>query len=101
MYGKAFEAVTALVNRTTNLSKKAGFVALGGAVDKLSDAKLKGGACDVMTALSEAVGPQFVCAQLHKRAAAHKSPKVSAALANSERHCNEVPLELWVSPSVQ
>ena len=78
VYGKAFEAIVGLVNKTTALAKKAGFVAMGGVVDKLSDAKLKGGACDVLTALSEAVGPQFVCAQLHKKAAAHKSPKVSA-----------------------
>lgn len=29
-----------------------------------------------LTALSEAVGPQFVMAELHKRAAANKNPKV-------------------------
>jgi len=29
-----------------------------------------------LTAISEAVGPQFVMAELHKRAAANKNPKV-------------------------
>lgn len=38
--------------------------------------------CDALTAASEAVGPQFVMAQLHRRAAANKNPKVlSEALA--------------------
>jgi cytoskeleton-associated protein 5 len=32
--------------------------------------------CEALTAMSEAVGPQFVMAELHKRAAAHKNPKV-------------------------
>jgi len=45
-------------------------------VDKVSDPKLKGAAGEALTALSESVGPQFVCTQLHKKAAAHKSPKV-------------------------
>ncbi|KAK9795603.1 hypothetical protein WJX73_007429 [Symbiochloris irregularis] len=79
---KAFEAITALVNKTSNLVKKAGFVALIGVVDKMSDAKLKGAGSDVLTALAEAIGPQFVVTQLHKKAAAHKSPKVlSEAIA--------------------
>ena len=38
--------------------------------------------CEALTAISEAVGPQFVMAQLHKRAAGNKNPKVlSEALA--------------------
>ena len=83
MLGKAFEAVAALVSRTTTLTKKAGFVALGGVVDKLIDTKLKNPACEVLITLSEAVSPQFVSAQLHKKAAAHKSPKVSSQLAGT------------------
>ena len=75
--GKAYEALTALVTQAASVSKRDAFAALGGAVDKLSDAKLRGPACSLLDALSEAVGPQFVSAQLHKKAAAHKSPKVS------------------------
>jgi len=33
--------------------------------------------CEALTAISEAVGPQFVMAELHKRAAANKNPKAS------------------------
>lgn len=83
MLGKAFETISTLVNLTSALSKKASYVALGGVVDKLSDTKLKGASCDVLTALCEAVGPQFVCAQLHKKASAHKSPKVCAHTART------------------
>ena len=76
VYAKAYEAIVALVNKTSSLTKRSAFIALVGVVDKLSDGKLKGLGCDVLTALSEAVGPQFVFTQLHKKAAAHKSPKV-------------------------
>ena len=31
--------------------------------------------CEALTTISEAVGPQFVMAELHKRAAANKNPK--------------------------
>lgn len=47
-----------------------------GAIEKLADLKLKGPAVELLLALSEAVGPQFVAVQLHKKAAAHKNPKV-------------------------
>lgn len=80
VYGKVFEAIIALVSRTSALVKRPGFVVIGGLVDKLSDSKLKGLAFDTLTALSEAISPQFVCTQLHKKAAAHKSPKVSMRL---------------------
>lgn len=49
-----------------------------GAIEKLADLKLKGPAVELLLALSEAVGPQFVAVQLHKKAAAHKNPKVRA-----------------------
>ena len=37
--------------------------------------------CEALTAMSEAVGPQFVMAELHKRAAANKNPKVGGRVA--------------------
>ena len=73
---KAYEGVTAMVSQAASTSKKDAFTALGGVVDKMSDVKLRTAACGLLDALAEAVGPQFVCAQLHKKAAAHKSPKV-------------------------
>ena len=33
--------------------------------------------CEALTAISEAVGPTFVMAELHKRAAGNKNPKAS------------------------
>lgn len=50
--------------------------AIDGMSDKLPDAKLKYPCFEALTALSEALGPHWVAAQLHKRAAAAKNPKV-------------------------
>jgi cytoskeleton-associated protein 5 len=75
--GKAFELVNQLAESDVALSKKDAFVALGGMVPKLSDSKLKGPAFGALSALAEVVGPQFICAQLHKQAAAQKNPKVA------------------------
>ena len=47
-----------------------------GAIEKLADMKLKAPATSMLLAVCEAVGPQFVALQLHKKAAAHKNPKV-------------------------
>ena len=49
---------------------------LEGAIEKLADLKLKGPATSMLLAISEAIGPQYVALQLHKKAAAHKNPKV-------------------------
>lgn len=74
-----FELIALLANESSKLSKKDAFTAISGLVDKMSDIKLKGLAGDALTAMSEALGPQFVFTQLHKKAAAHKNPKVSSA----------------------
>jgi cytoskeleton-associated protein 5 len=68
--------VMAILASTWPLGKRDAFIALAGLVDKMADMKLKGPAGDALTALSEACSPQFVCTQLHKKAAAHKNPKV-------------------------
>jgi hypothetical protein len=49
-------------------------------VDKVSDPKLKTPAGDLLSVLAEAVGPQFVATQLHKKATLHKSPKVTDSM---------------------
>ena len=74
--GKVFETVALLATESSRLSKKDAFTAITGLVDKMSDIKLKGPAGEALTAMSEALGPQFVFTQLHKRAAAQKNPKV-------------------------
>lgn len=72
-----FELIALLANESSKLSKKDAFTAISGLVDKMSDIKLKSSAGDALTAMSEALGPQFVFTQLHKKAAVHKNPKVS------------------------
>ena len=74
--GKAFETLKQLAQAESGLGKKDAFVAITGLVGKLSDVKLKGPACEALSVLSEAVGPQFVCAQVHKQASSQKNPKV-------------------------
>lgn len=77
----------------------------------MCDAKLKTPALDALTAISEAVGPQFVAQQLHKKAVAHKNPKVPSTpcpptcyplrlLCNPNRdqyetHCVSLQLFFW------
>ena len=75
---RAFD-VMAVLAATWPVGKRDAFAALAGLGDKMADMKLKGPAGDALTALSEACGPQFVATQLHKKAAAHKNPKVSGA----------------------
>lgn len=76
MLGKAFEIIKQVSEAGSAFGKKDAFVAVTGLVGKLSDTKLKTSACEALSALAETVGPQFVCAQLHKQASAHKNPKV-------------------------
>ena len=79
MLGKVFEVIALLATESSKLSKKDAFTAVTGLVDKMSDIKLKGPAGEALTAMSEALGPQFIFTQLHKRAAAQKNPKVMRA----------------------
>ncbi|KAL3133794.1 hypothetical protein ABBQ32_008271 [Trebouxia sp. C0010 RCD-2024] len=80
--GKVFELIALVATESSKLSKKDAFTAVTGLVDKMSDMKLKASAGQALTAMSEALGPQFVFAQLHKRAAAQKNPKVLSESVN-------------------
>ncbi|KAL0039701.1 hypothetical protein WJX77_005628 [Trebouxia sp. C0004] len=80
--GKVFELIALLATESSKLSKKDAFTAITGLVDKMSDIKLKGPAGEALTAMSEALGPQFIFTQLHKRAAAQKNPKVLSESIN-------------------
>jgi cytoskeleton-associated protein 5 len=75
--GKVFDVIRQLANEDVVFSKKEAFAAIVGMVPKLSDAKLKGPASEALLAMSEVVGPQFVCVQVHKQASCQKNPKVS------------------------
>ena len=48
-----------------------------GLAEKIADVKLRAPASAALTAVAEALGPKFVMAQLHKRTASHKNPKVT------------------------
>jgi hypothetical protein len=74
--GKVFEAITLLAGADGPFLKKDAFIAITGLVDKIADSKLKPSVFTGLMALAEAVGPQFVFTQVHKKALAHKSPKV-------------------------
>ncbi|WIA40847.1 hypothetical protein OEZ86_004518 [Tetradesmus obliquus] len=65
-----------------SFGKTDALVAVMGATDKLADLKLKEAAFQMLLAASEAVGPQLVASLLHKRAAAHKNPKVLTEAIN-------------------
>ncbi len=74
--GKAFELINQLAGSDAAISKKDAFLAVVGMVPKLSDSKLKSPAFGALSGLAEVVGPQFICAQLHKQASGQKNPKV-------------------------
>ena len=74
--GKAFELINQLAGSDAAISKKDAFLAVVGMVPKLSDSKLKSAAFGALSGLAEVVGPQFICAQLHKQASGQKNPKV-------------------------
>jgi len=102
-----FELIALLATESSKLSKKDAFTAITGLVDKMSDIKLKGPAGEALTAMSEALGPQFIFTQLHKRAAAQKNPKVWIAacmhlpltqqLFVSNRSCHETSLQAYMA----
>ena len=48
--------------------------------EKVGDVKLRAPAAAALSALAEALGPKFVIAQLHKRTATHKNPKVRSGV---------------------
>jgi len=105
--GKVFELIALLATESSKLSKKDAFTAITGLVDKMSDIKLKGPAGEALTAMSEALGPQFIFTQLHKRAAAQKNPKVWIAacmhlpltqqLLVFNRSCHETSLKAYLA----
>ncbi len=107
MLGKVFELIALLATESSKLSKKDAFTAITGLVDKMSDIKLKGPAGEALTAMSEALGPQFIFTQLHKRAAGQKNPKVWIAacthlplaqqLVVSNQSCYETSLQAYMA----
>ena len=73
---KCFEIIAFLARNAPEYRKLFAAISMEAVVSKVADPKLKTSAADVLTAWSEAVGPKFVVAQLYKRAAPHKNPKV-------------------------
>ncbi|KXZ46795.1 TOG1 protein [Gonium pectorale] len=79
---KQFEMLRAVAANCPSFSKRDAFTCIGGLIDKVADLKLKQPSFDTLTSVAEAVGPQFVMTQMHKKAAAHKNPKVQSETIN-------------------
>ena len=75
---KVFEVFGSLAAKAPKFSKRDGAIAVQGLAEKIADVKLRAPASAALTAVAEALGPKFVMAQLHKRTASHKNPKVTA-----------------------
>lgn len=75
---KVFQVFNALATKSEAFTKRDGAQCVSGMADKVADVKLRGPACEALTAMAEALGPKFVMAQLHKHTATHKNPKVTA-----------------------
>ncbi|EFJ44246.1 microtubule organizing protein mora [Volvox carteri f. nagariensis] len=79
---KVLEALRVTATGCPSFSKRDAFTCIGGIIDKVADLKLKQPSFDTLTSFAEAVGPQFIMTQLHKKAAAHKNPKVQSEAIN-------------------
>ncbi|GLC42611.1 hypothetical protein PLESTB_001118900 [Pleodorina starrii] len=79
---KVLEVLRITAAGCLTFGKRDAFTCIGGIIDKVADLKLKQPSFDTLTSFAEAVGPQFVMAQLHKKAAAHKNPKVQSEAIN-------------------
>ncbi|KAG2440105.1 hypothetical protein HXX76_004219 [Chlamydomonas incerta] len=79
---KQFEVLRNITAGNPAFSKRDAFTCINGLIDKVGDLKLKQPSFETLTSLAEAVGPQFVMAQLHKKAASHKNPKVQSEAIN-------------------
>jgi cytoskeleton-associated protein 5 len=74
---KSFEILVLLAQKVPDFARASAMLAMGAVVSKIADPKLKTPAADVLTAWAEALGPRFITAQLYKRTATHKNPKVT------------------------
>lgn len=75
---KVFEVFGALAAKFAAFTRRDGAQCVAGMAEKVADVKLRAPAYAALTSIAEALGPKFVMAQLHRRAAAHKNPKVAA-----------------------
>ncbi|KAL6753732.1 armadillo-type protein [Haematococcus lacustris] len=79
---KQFEVVRVLADTAPNFSKRDGYAAVCGLIEKVADMKLKGPSFDALMAISEALSPAFTATLLHKKAAVHKNPKILSEVLN-------------------
>ena len=73
--GRVFEILGALADKAAGFSKPDGARVVSGAAQKVADVKLRGPATAALMSVTEALGPKFVVAQLHKHTATHKKPE--------------------------
>jgi hypothetical protein len=98
---KQFEVMAVLAKEAEAFSKKDAYVAMAGLVDKVADVKLQGPAQEALSNMAEAVGPQFVFSQLHKKAASHKNPKVHTPCTCQPAGLPDMQGHAWVSTALR
>ena len=76
---KTFEVVTLLAQTCPGFCRRDAALAVSALADKSADPKLREVASATLTAIAEALGPKFACAQLWRHASLHKNPKVTEA----------------------
>lgn len=73
---KIFEIFTYVAENGTGFGKSHASCIVAGAVEKIHELKHRAQASNSLTAACERVGPLLVVSQVHKKASAHKNPKV-------------------------
>ena len=73
---RCLEVVSLLAATSRGFTRRHAVIVMTPLVDKIADVKLKGAACEALSSCSKALGHRFLVAQLSRRAAAHRNPKV-------------------------
>ena len=82
---------------TPPFTRRDAAVLIDGAAEKLADAKVRPAAAAALDAAAEAVGPAFVAARLHARAAAARNPRV---LVEADAWIGRAVTEFGLAPGV-
>ena len=73
---RCLEVVALLAATSRGFTRRHAVIVMTPVVDKIADVKLKAAASEALSSCSKALGHRFVTAQLARRAAAHRNPKV-------------------------
>jgi cytoskeleton-associated protein 5 len=73
---RSLEVVALLAATSPGFTRRHAVIVMTPVVDKIADVKLKAAASEALSSCAKALGHRFVTAQLARRAAAHRNPKV-------------------------